>query len=219
MIKDDHWLAELASGRRSDAEQTSTRISWTPSGTCAFDLHQIFTTVAFTSGIQFQLFSPLLRTVFPTAHRRRLCLPSLTLCGQTWSITSESLNLCLLVQERKLNCWDFNIVKSWPPMSSFLLSFLPFILPSCLLSFLYTSPMNWVGLPCKVKNLPAVQETQARSLGWEDPLEKGMATHSSIFAWRIPWQRSLVGHTQCMGSQSVGTQLSNYHFHFDILST
>ena len=38
-----------------------------------------------------------------------------------------------------------------------------------------------------VKNLPAMQETQVRSLGWEDPLEKGMATHSSILAWRIPW--------------------------------
>ena len=38
-----------------------------------------------------------------------------------------------------------------------------------------------------VKNLPAVQENQGRSLGREDPLEKGMATHSSILAWRIPW--------------------------------
>ena len=41
-----------------------------------------------------------------------------------------------------------------------------------------------------VKNLPAkqeMQETQVQSLGWEDPLEKGMATHSSILAWRIPW--------------------------------
>ena len=38
-----------------------------------------------------------------------------------------------------------------------------------------------------VKNLPTVQEIQARSVGWEDSLEKGMATHSSIFAWRIPW--------------------------------
>ena len=37
-----------------------------------------------------------------------------------------------------------------------------------------------------VKNLPAVQETQIQSLGWEDPLQKGMATHSSILAWRIP---------------------------------
>ena len=37
-----------------------------------------------------------------------------------------------------------------------------------------------------VKNLPAMQETWVRSMGWEDPLEKGMATHSSILAWRIP---------------------------------
>ena len=40
-----------------------------------------------------------------------------------------------------------------------------------------------------VKNLPAMQETWVRSLGWEDPLEKGMTTHSSILAWRIPTDR------------------------------
>ena len=38
-----------------------------------------------------------------------------------------------------------------------------------------------------VKNLPAMQKTQVQSLGWEDPLEKGMTIHSSILAWRIPW--------------------------------
>ena len=38
-----------------------------------------------------------------------------------------------------------------------------------------------------VKSLPAVQENQVQSLGWEDPLEKGMATHSSVLAWRIAW--------------------------------
>ena len=38
-----------------------------------------------------------------------------------------------------------------------------------------------------VKNLPAMQETQVQSLGWEDPLEKEVATHSSILAWKIPW--------------------------------
>ena len=38
-----------------------------------------------------------------------------------------------------------------------------------------------------VKNLPAIQETRVPSLGWEDPLEKGKATHSSILVWRIPW--------------------------------
>ena len=41
-----------------------------------------------------------------------------------------------------------------------------------------------------VKNPPAVQETWIQSLGWEDPLEKGKATHSSILAWRIPWTES-----------------------------
>ena len=39
----------------------------------------------------------------------------------------------------------------------------------------------------EVKNLPAMQETQVQSLGWKDPLEKGMTTHFSILAWRIPW--------------------------------
>ena len=38
-----------------------------------------------------------------------------------------------------------------------------------------------------VKNPPAMQETQVQSLGWEDPLKEGMATHSSILGWRIPW--------------------------------
>ena len=46
------------------------------------------------------------------------------------------------------------------------------------------------------KSLPAVQETQVRSLGREDPLEKGMAPHSSVLAWRIPWTEALVGHSQ-----------------------
>ena len=51
-----------------------------------------------------------------------------------------------------------------------------------------------------VKNLPAVQETQVQPLGWEDPLEKGMATHSSIPAWKIPWTEE-PGGLQCKGSQ------------------
>ena len=46
-----------------------------------------------------------------------------------------------------------------------------------------------------VKNLPAVQETRVQSLGWEDSLEKGMATDSSILAWRIPWTEKLVGYS------------------------
>ena len=44
-----------------------------------------------------------------------------------------------------------------------------------------------------VRNLPAMQETQVQALGWEDPLEKGMATHSGILAWRIPWMEEIGG--------------------------
>ena len=55
-----------------------------------------------------------------------------------------------------------------------------------------------------VKNLPVKQETQAQSLGQEDPLEKGMATHSSIFAWRIPWTEE-PGSLDFMGSQESDT--------------
>ena len=51
-----------------------------------------------------------------------------------------------------------------------------------------------------VKNPPAIQETWVRSLGWEDLLEKGMATHFSILAWRIPWTEE-PGGLQSMGSQ------------------
>ena len=54
-----------------------------------------------------------------------------------------------------------------------------------------------------VKNPPAMLETWVQSLGWEDPLEKGMATQSSILAWRIPWTEE-PGGLQSMGSQRVG---------------
>ena len=52
----------------------------------------------------------------------------------------------------------------------------------------YPLQYSWASLVAQlVKNLPAVQKTWIRSLGWEDPLEKGKATQSSILAWRIPW--------------------------------
>ena len=53
------------------------------------------------------------------------------------------------------------------------------------------------------KNLPAMQETQVQSLGWEDPLEKEMETHSSLLAWRIPWTEE-PGGLQSVGLQRVG---------------
>ena len=54
-----------------------------------------------------------------------------------------------------------------------------------------------------LKNLPAMQETQVQSLVGEDPMKKGVATHSSILAWRIPWTEE-TGGLQFMGSQRVG---------------
>ena len=55
---------------------------------------------------------------------------------------------------------------------------------------------KWASLVAQtVKKLPAVQEEQVQSLSWEDPLEKRIANHSSILAWRIPWTESLVGYS------------------------
>ena len=61
-----------------------------------------------------------------------------------------------------------------------------------------------------VKRVPAIRETRVRSLGWEDPLEKEMATRSSTLAWRIP-RTEEPGRLQSMGSQSW-TQLSDFTF-------
>ena len=55
----------------------------------------------------------------------------------------------------------------------------------------------------QVKCLPTMQETQVQSLGWEDPLEKEMATHSNILAWKIPWMEE-PGRLQSTGLQKVG---------------
>ena len=65
--------------------------------------------------------------------------------------------------------------------------------------------LTWASLVAQlVKNLPAVQGTRVRFLGWEDPLEKEMATHSSILAWRIPWTEE-PGRLQSTGSQESDT--------------
>ena len=63
-----------------------------------------------------------------------------------------------------------------------------------------------------VKNLPAMQETQLRSLGWEDPLEEEMATHSSILAWRIPWTEE-PGRLQPLGLQKLEHDLATEQTH------
>ena len=64
-----------------------------------------------------------------------------------------------------------------------------------------------------VKNPPTMQETQVWSLGWEDLLEKGMATHSSILAWRSLWTEEL-GRLQSMGSQSIRHEWTTFTFYF-----
>ena len=70
----------------------------------------------------------------------------------------------------------------------------------------------WASLVAQmVKNLHAMQETQVQSLDWEAPLEKGMATHSSILAWRIPWTEE-PGGMQSMGSQRVRHQCETNTF-------
>ena len=67
-----------------------------------------------------------------------------------------------------------------------------------------------------VKNLPAMLETQVRSLGWEDPLEEGMATHSSILAWRIPWTEE-PGGLQSMGSH-MDLRADPHQYHVVLLT-
>ena len=63
---------------------------------------------------------------------------------------------------------------------------------------------SWASLVAQmVKNLPAMQEAWVRSLDWEDPQEEGMATHSSILTWRIPWTEE-PGGLQSMGLQRIG---------------
>ena len=85
---------------------------------------------------------------------------------------------------------------------------------------MYRSCQNQTSLVAQmVKDLPAMQETWVWSLGWEDPLEKGTAAHSSILAWRIPWTEE-PGRLQSMGSQRVGhdqvtsTHLSKHQYHW-----
>ena len=57
-----------------------------------------------------------------------------------------------------------------------------------------------------VRNLPAMQETQVRFLGWEDPLEEGRATHSSILAWRSPWTEEPAGYSSWDHKESDMTE-------------
>ena len=70
----------------------------------------------------------------------------------------------------------------------------------------------------RLKRLPAMWKTWVRSLGWEDPLEKEMATHSNILAWRIPWMEEISG-LQSMGhKESDRTERLHFHFQSSIMN-
>ena len=68
-----------------------------------------------------------------------------------------------------------------------------------------------------VKNLPVVWEPRVQSLGWEDPLKKAMATHSSILAWRIQWMRSLTGYSLWGRKESDTTERLTYTYQLEVI--
>ena len=85
-----------------------------------------------------------------------------------------------------------------------ILTFLLFLLLSFIHYFLMYEEASLVAQ--MVKSLPAMWETQVQTLGWEDPLEKGMAIHSSILAWRIPWAEEPSGYSPCNHNESDMTE-------------
>ena len=125
----------------------------------------------------FQLPSPFVHQgCFPKCKRGRLC----EVGGGVWRRGS------LTLLRHALAHFSYSSTSSWPSLRMTLKRHTPLVVAQM------------------VKNPPAVQEkTQVRSLGQEDPLEKGMETHSSILAWRIPWTEK-PGRLQSMGSQRVG---------------
>ena len=75
--------------------------------------------------------------------------------------------------------------------------------------YLFDCMGSWASLVAQmVKNMPAMWKTWVQFLGWEDPLEEGMTTHSSILAWEIPWTEE-PGRLQSIGLQKSQTQLSD----------
>ena len=101
--------------------------------------------------------------------------------------------------------WHKKILSKASPPSLVRSHLLPCPPPS---GWMSPHPLLWASLLTQlVKNLPAMQETQVRFLGWEDSLEKEMATHSNILAWKIPWTEE-PGGLQSMGSQRVGHDLA-----------
>ena len=128
---------------------------------------------------------------------------------------SESIWLQMLVQdkfqlfpEHFSNLSDSFEILSWQILNSFDLG----------LSMDFIQAYLWISASLvaqMVKRLPAMQETQVRSLGREDPLEKEMAIHSSTLAWKIPWSRILVGYCPWGHKES---ELNNFTFFLSWIS-
>ena len=131
-----------------------------------------------------------------------ICCPSL----HCWDPTDPPA-LARKMETRK--CAIFNTILFSTCLAQLTHSFCPeslwaFPIPTCCdLFLLKMRKSTFFFLIYMAKNLPAMQETQVWSLGWEDPLEEGMATHSSILVWRIP-RTEEPGGLQFMGSQRVG---------------
>ena len=119
-----------------------------------------------------------------------LCFSS----SNPWLKRSPWSGMCLCLINIYFIIWN----SSWAQPSPKVLPWVPgwvwhpyMLLPS---SHRYNALLSWAPQVAQmVKNTPAMQETRVWSLGWEDPLEKGMATHSSILAWRIPWTEETGG--------------------------
>ena len=91
-----------------------------------------------------------------------------------------------------VNSFDTNQVNTYVPV---------YIMVLWSIVFIYLP--TFMPVAQRLKRLPPMQETWVQSLGWEDPLEKEMVTHSSILAWRIPWMEEPGGRLQSMGSPRV----------------
>ena len=134
--------------------------------------------------------------------------------GLPWCMHGKSLQLCLGLCD-PMNCSPLGSsvygifqgkILEWVPMpfsraSSWHRDWTRVSRGSCITSRFFTTQLPGGSA---VKNLPAMQETQVQSLSQEDPMEKEMATHSSILAWEIPWTEES-GKPQSMGSQESDT--------------
>ena len=123
----------------------------------------------------------------------------------TWLMELETLSLLWKVRKRAC-IWPAEEEALWLTAPSRLIAVFPQRKVWELLPEVGIGPSLVVQM---VRNPSAMWEAQVRSLGWEDPLEKGMATHSSILAWRSPWTEELGG-LQSMGSQRVRHNWAKY---------